>query len=318
MTDHQLQELLLKAEIPVPEGAWTQINTVLEEDALDTEYQHQLHTFTIPPAENVWTAIEEELNWKQQDEAISASLLDQKLEPPAFIWENVETSLAKGSDSLLAEKLAAAELEAPERVWPAIEDTLHPKAKVISINKRIAAIYRYAAAAVIVGLMAWGAFQILNQPEEVTAITGSKPTIKSIITTNDTNAQPKSVAVTKSTVKTSEVSKDLMAFQQPKKVSLRKSTIDEVMSHENPAVQSTDFSETNYLLVVDDKGDLIRVSKKLSTMDCVKNSNMPVDAVTALQVKDCEDKIKRLQQKLATSVLGDIVDPNTLNAETEK
>ncbi len=90
------------------------------------------------------------------------------------------------------------------------------------------------------------------------------------------------------------------------------------MPHDQPSAISTDFSETNYLLVVDEKGDLIRVSKKLSTMDCVKNNEMPVDAVTALQVKDCENKIKKLQQKLATSVLGGVFDPNTLNADTEK
>jgi hypothetical protein len=90
------------------------------------------------------------------------------------------------------------------------------------------------------------------------------------------------------------------------------------MQHDKPTKKKTDFSETNYLLVLNDNGDLIRVSKKLSTMDCAQNGDVPVDAITALQAKDCDAQIKKLQQRMATSVIGSILDPSTLTNSTDK
>ena len=319
MTDHQLQEQLLKAEIPAPIGAWEQINAVLDEDAEDAAIQHQLNAAAIPASQHIWAAIEQELNWQQQDEALAGSLTTQELQPPPFIWENVESALNENSEQQFAEKLLKAEVEAPAAVWPAIEEDLHPKAKVIPIGKRFSPLYRYAAAAVIIGMITWGAFQLLNQPNDQLAAIPPTQKVELPATTNDSNNQsPTTVASTQPTINSSSVPDDLIAFQQPKRASSRFKSQEETMPHDQPSAISTDFSETNYLLVVDEKGDLIRVSKKLSTMDCVKNNEMPVDAVTALQVKDCENKIKKLQQKLATSVLGGVFDPNTLNADTEK
>ncbi len=317
MTDHQLQEQLLKAEIPAPIGAWEQINAVLDEDAEDAAIQHQLNAAAIPASQHIWAAIEQELNWQQQDEALAGSLTTQELQPPPFIWENVESALNENSEQQFAEKLLKAEVEAPAAVWPAIEEDLHPKAKVIPIGKRFSPLYRYAAAAVIIGMITWGAFQLLNQPNDQLAAIPPTQKVELPATTNDSNNQsPTTVASTQPIIISSSVPDDLI--QQPKRASSRFKSQEETMPHDQPSAISTDFSETNYLLVVDEKGDLIRVSKKLSTMDCVKNNEMPVDAVTALQVKDCENKIKKLQQKLATSVLGGVFDPNTLNADTEK
>jgi hypothetical protein len=319
MTDHQLQEQLLKAEIPAPAGVWEQINHVLDEDAGDVSFQSKLHSSTVTVPENVWIAIEQELNWQQQDETIAVSLTAQELQPPAFIWENLETSLNQSTEQLLAEKLLRAEAEAPVAVWPSIEKTLHSKAKVIPIGKRISSVFRYAAAAVVIGLIAWGAFLFLNPSSQDIAVIPSTPTVETPVPLNDTNTKPSATASIEPATTKADANSSLIAYNPPKKRITPLKQTEEAMSHDNnPTIASTEFAETNYLLVVDDKGDLIRVSKKLSTMDCVKNSDMPVDAVTALQVKDCENKIKKLQQRMATSVLGGVLDPSTLNNDTEK
>lgn len=317
MTDHQLQEQLLNAEVSAPAGVWEKINAVIDEDAEDVLIQNKLFTSTVQAPETIWASIESELNWQQQDETVATSLATKELEPPAFIWENLETSLNENTEQLLAEKLVNAEVEAPGTAWAVIEEALHPKAKVIPLNKRFAPVYRYAAAAVVIGLIAWGAFQLFYQPAQDIAVV--PPTVETPVTTNDTNTQSSvTIASVDPSTTTADESSNLIAYIPPKQRTSRLRTTEEVMSHENPKTTSTDFSETNYLLVVDDKGDLIRVSKKLSTMDCVKNSDVPVDAVTALQVKDCENKIKKLQQRLATSVLGGVLDPNALNTEADR
>ncbi|MBS4065538.1 MAG: hypothetical protein KGZ74_13340 [Chitinophagaceae bacterium] len=320
MTDHQLQEQLLKAEILAPSSVWEQINHVLDEDAGDVSFQSKLQASTVAVPENVWISIEQELNWQQQDETIAVSLTAQEMQPPAFIWENLETSLNESTEQLLAEKLLRAEEEAPVAVWPSIEETLHPTAKVIPIGKRISPVFRYAAAAVVIGLIAWGAFLLLNPSSQDIAVVPSSPTVETPVTTNDSNTQPSTATASVEPAKTkADTNSSLIAFNPPKKRIIPLKQTEEAMSHDNnPTIASTEFAETNYLLVVDDKGDLIRVSKKLSTMDCVKNSDIPVDAVTALQVKDCENKIKKLQQRMATSVLGGVLDPSTLNNDTEK
>jgi hypothetical protein len=318
MTDHQLQEQLLNAELPAPVGVWEQINTVLDEDAEDVHFQKQLNAIEITVPVDAWAAIETELYWQQQDTKLAATLDNEQLQPPPFVWDNVDAAINETNDKQLAEKLLNVQLEAPAAVWPVIEEALHPQAKVIPIGKRFSPFIRYAAAAVVIGLMAWGAFQLFNRSkDEVVAVNTPQQTVEPV--TTDTNSKSTTtVTLAEANIKTTEVPEDLMAVNTPKKRNPVQQIKEEVMAHERPSTKSAEFSETNYLLVVDDKGDLIRVSKKLSTMDCVKNSDVPVDAVTALQVKDCENKIKKLQQRLATSVLGSVFDPNALNTETEK
>jgi hypothetical protein len=319
MTEHQLQEQLLKAAIAAPLSVWERLNTVLDEDANDASIEHKLTAAALPPPTDAWLHIEKELNWQQQDETIAASLNEQEIQAPAFIWQNVEASLYETNEKALADTLANAELDAPAAAWTNIEEALHPQAKVVPINKGFGNFFRYAAAAAIVGLIAWGAFQLMKQPAELVATADTKPGVETPVITNDKGTKPQpQVRDSESTTIETSLNENLIAYQSPKKQSFRKKMSDEVMAHDKPVASSAEFSETNYLLVLDDKGDLIRISKKLSTMDCIKNSDMPVDAVAALQVKDCENKIKKLQQMMATSVLGSVLDPNALNTVTEK
>lgn len=321
MTDHQLQEQLLNAELTAPQGAWEQVLTVLDEDAENAELQKKINTSVLSAPADAWNYIEEELNTAKEDEAIAASVNDTELTPPVFVWEKIEASLNEVTDKEFATKIIKAEIEAPADVWQGIEEQLQPAAKVIPITKRYAPLYRIAAVAVVVGFIVWGAFQFMQKPSSTTASAEPKQTPEeNTVPPADTNTTVQEPAVAVNEPKLDENKTNNIITPARERRRTEKANSSDALAHNNarPAAQSSDFTETNYLLVLDEKGDLIRVSKKLSTMDCVKNSDVPVDAITALQAKDCEDKIKKLQQRMSTSVLGIILDPGTLTYATEK
>jgi hypothetical protein len=318
MYDEQLQQKLLSAAIPAPAGVWDAIAVWLDEAAGDEAYKSRLNAVEILPADEHWNRIEQELN-EQKEDAVLASLLHRaEIAPPSFEWEQLENRLDQAEHETWAQQLQQAAVPPPVVVWSHIEEQLPQQGKVISIQKTNRQWYRLAAAALITGFLAWGAFQLFSKrttPDSVAV------TVPAVTDQNKTNQE----AITEAPAPISDVSssqpseaKQTVATVAKRKNRFKSATNDQWAAHEAPVAKTSSFTETNYLLVLDEKGDLIRVSKKLSTMDCAKNTEVPVDAVTALQLKDCEDKIKRLQQRMATAVSGIIPDPGILSATTEK
>lgn len=319
MTDQQFQEQLLLAELPTPIGAWDKLFAVLEEDADDTTKQNELNYSSLKPPRSVWTAIEQELNVWKEDEVFAATINQNSITPPAPLWNSIESLLNAADDKELAATLNTAAVKAPVTAWANIEHGLHPQAKVVSITKRYLPFYKMAAAAAIIAFISWGVFQMMPKKTTQVAVTEMKPTQEKVSTPSDTNTtltQPV-IALTELKPNLPKQENNLVASYKPQQTRKRNAT-EEVMQHEKPTTKQTDFSETNYLLVLNDEGDLIRVSKKLSTMDCAQNGAVPVDAITALQGKDCDARIKKIQQKMATSIMGSILDPLALTNSTDK
>lgn len=308
MNDQQLQQLLTSASLPAPQIAWTNINALLDEETHDTSLQTKIQSAELEAPSFAWNEIETELNAFANEKIFVQTLDASEITPPPFVWDKIETTLTKEDDAAVASKLITAQLEAPAKSWKLIEEQLQPTAKVIPITKRLVPFYQLAAAAVIVSLLAWGAFQLIGNMNEQELIAVDEPKQQPLTPRVDSNTQQ--------TVKaevTDETTVPAVAKNQP--TSNNNST---ALAHEKPVVKKTKFAETNYLLVLNDKGELVRVSKKLSTMDCAKTGEIPVDAVTALQAKDCEDKIKRLQERIATSIMGAVLDPMTISTSAEK
>ena len=319
MNDQQFQEQLLLAEYPAPTSVWENVLSVLEENADDALQQQQIILSSVTPPILVWNTIEQELDVWKEDEALASTIKQNTVTAPALLWDNIEALLDADEDKEFADSLNNTELKAPADAWTHIENELHPQAKIIPITKKYAPFYRMAAAAVIIGFVTWMGFQLLPKQSTQAALTENRPLPKNISTPSDTNtklAEP-AIAVTELKPIAPKEETNLTASYKPKQAKNRIAT-DVVMQHDKPTKKKTDFSETNYLMVLNDNGDLIRVSKKLSTMDCAQNGDVPVDAITALQAKDCDAQIKKLQQRMATSVMGSILDPSTLTISTDK
>lgn len=320
MYDEQFQQKLLAAAVPAPAGVWDEIAVWLDEVAADKPYKTKLNDVEIFPADKHWNWIEQELN-EQKEDAVLASLLRRaEITPPSLEWEQLETRLVEAENEVWANQLQQAAVTPPVTAWMQIEEQLPQQGKVISIQKSNRQWYLLAAAAVITGLIAWGAFQLFSNRSISDPVALNTPTVA---TPDQKKTSKEATVEAPAPIADVSTSQPLAAKQTVATVAKRKNRFksvsnDQWAAHEAPVAKTSSFTETNYLLVLDEKGDLIRVSKKLSTMDCAKNTEVPVDAVTALQLKDCEDKIKRLQQRMATAISGIIPDPGILSATTEK
>lgn len=318
MYDEQLQQKLLAAAVPAPAGVWDEIAVWLDEVAADKPYKTKLNDVEIFPADKHWNWIEQELN-EQKEDAVLASLLQRaEITPPSLEWEQLETRLDEAENEVWAKQLQQAAVTPPVAAWSHIEEQLPQQGKVISIQKSNRQWYRLAAAAVITGLIAWGAFQLFSNRTTSDSVVVTVPAATDQNKTNQEAIVEAPAPIADVSTSQPSAAKQTVATVAKRKNRFKSVSNDQWAAHEAPVTKTNGFTETNYLLVLDEKGDLIRVSKKLSTMDCAKNTEVPVDAVTALQLKDCEDKIKRLQQRMATAISGIIPDPGILSATTEK
>lgn len=320
MYDEQLQQKLLSAAVPAPAGVWDEIAVWLDEVAADEPYKTKLNNVEILPADKHWNRIEQELNKQKEDAALASLLHRAEITPPSIEWEQLETRLDEAENEVWAKQLQQAAVTPPVAAWSHIEEQLPQQGKVISIQKSNRHWYRLAAASVITGLIAWGAFQFFSNRTTSDPVALNTPTV---VADDQNKTDQETIVEAPAPIADVSTSQPSAAKQPVAAIAKRKNRFksvsdDQWVAHEAPVAKTTGFTETNYLLVLDEKGDLIRVSKKLSTMDCAKNTEVPVDAVTALQLKDCEDKIKRLQQQMANAVSGIIPDPGILSGTTEK
>lgn len=313
MNDNNLQQILLQTEVAPPLQAWEKIAVALDEMEEEEHLQHKLLSAEAEvPALN-WQVIEQQLN----DHFYSTQLQLAEADVPLSAWEQINTTL---NDEAIAAKLKVAKENAPAKVWPAIEKQLNNKSttKVIPFGKKYAPVFRFAAAAMVTGVLAWGAYRLLTKEDAAVTTVASNKLLpateeKKIIPVAEVkNEKPKEniVPVTQSRsgirkrIREEITTGHTIAFQEPLNHDSQAALSLRNAHHKNqrPASENGGFSESQYLMVLNEAGDLIRVSKKLSNMQCAKEAaELPVDAAAALQTKNCDEQIKRWQQKIATS-----------------
>jgi hypothetical protein len=336
MNDHHLQQLLLQAEVAPPSQAWEMIAIVLDELEEDRPLQQKILSVVNDVPSFNWNAIEQRL----EDVFYAEHLEQAAVEVPLNAWEKINAQLDEEADESIAAKLIAVKENPPAKVWPEIEEQLNKDqtAKVISFRKNYVPAYRLAAAAAITGLLAWGAYRLLNTNEPVvTAVAVNQPAQiqekKSAPPGEIKTEEPNEITVPVNTsrlnikkrIKEELISENTVAFQEPVNHGSQVSSPVQDAHHKNqtPVVETGNFSENQYLMVLNEAGDLIRVSKKLSNMQCAKDgAELPVDAATALQSKNCDEQIKRWQQKIAASTAispsAGYIDLNEIILATEK
>ena len=163
MNDNHLQQLLLQTEVAPPLQAWEMIAVALDELEEDKPLQQKiLLAETEVPAFN-WNIIEQKLD----DVYYTEQLESATAEVPLTAWENITTKLDEEADQRIADKLIAATETPPATVWNAIEQKLNEEQteKIIPFTKKLSPAYRFAAAAIITGILAWGAYRLLNSNE---------------------------------------------------------------------------------------------------------------------------------------------------------
>ena len=315
MNDNHLQQLLLQTEVTPPENRWEMIVVVLDEMDADIPLQQKILSTEITAPFSAWDAIEQRL-----DDHFYIDLLEHATaEVPVQLWEQINTQLDEITDEQLAAKLIAIQENPPTTVWKVIDEQLsqNQPAKVIPFKRSYKNVYRLAAAAIITGILALSGYWLLNKDEQTVAIVTAEqpaaPDQKIIVPLAEPVPEPQketaSVATNSRTNVKKRIQQELnlknaVAYAEPVDHSSQTAITANDIHHQSsqPVAETTSFAESQYFVVLNESGDLVRVSKKISNLKCLNSSNTaPVDAAMVLQTKDCTEQIKRWQQKIAMS-----------------
>jgi hypothetical protein len=283
------------------------------------ELKRKLYNYEAEPPETVWsrivTALDQEINAE-----FPKKLHDLEAPPPFDGWNRIEERLEEDIHEQYPIKLYNLEVVPPPRTWNKILALLDEEKAIPEIpsKRRIISFVRYAVAACIIGLLAFGTFTLLNQKTD-----SRKTALQTVIPRKDSSA-----ALIQNPIQqlTPPPSNNLpregtgLAQIEPKP---RKRTSSEPavymtqMAATFPAVAGTrsisDFRQVSlkgeipgncslisdadpYLMFVNPDGYLIRISKKLAeTLGCIYtngNSN---------EYNRCQDQIKKWRDKIAQS-----------------
>ncbi len=340
MNDSNLQQILLNAAVSPPENVWEKIAMELDEQKADEPLRTQILAMESEAPAEAWLQIEPALD----DLAVQQKILAVEETVPAFVWDAIDAQLSVDAfDEQVAETLQLADVTPPPANWNAIEQQLleNEPAKIISINKNNSRLIRIAVAAAVTGIVAFGGYRLLNNNTETESVshaavttTPAQPSTATAPATNDSNtiaadeaADTEVVrrAAIKERIKQKSSLSDAFAYVETPDHNLQNTVTYQGIHHTaaDANVNTTGFAENQYYMVLNENGELVRVSKKINNLKCaVTNGSTQLDAATALQSKECNEQIKKWREKMAfaaaiSASAGDI-DLNELVNSTEQ
>ncbi|MBS1610682.1 MAG: hypothetical protein JSS70_18375 [Bacteroidetes bacterium] len=253
---------------------------------------------------------------------------NSEINPPEKGWDKIASSLDDSFNGLkFPVTLYNTEAEPPADTWNKIQTLLDSEqAPVIPFNNRksFPSFIKFAIAASIIGLLAFGAIRFFNigtDKIDVALAPGIQPSKTDTPVLND-KSQPGPLTTTR----TESDTDDNMALEQSKNTyakldmhsgsfssrvnkslyrlpALLASTYNETDLPKNPELQyphraavndaPSDNSSDRYLIYKNNKGQFIRISKKLSNLYCCVSGEE--------QDENCDDQLKKWREKIATS-----------------
>lgn len=283
--------------------------------------QDKMLQYEVLPPEAVWVSIASELDESAATHLLAAKLTNYTVTAPASIWERINTELdyTFESDSV-SSKLYAAEVVPPAAAWINIAAGLDA-AKEVSITekRRLSPIIRYAAAAVVTGIIVMAGFRFFGSPDKqnaVASVDGKNTVTEAIGHSAETIAVNKKEENTSLTASDADEARNDAALEESKhtfaKLDINRSKTSAIAagfsfsSYTEPAETSstgttgyeegnsnTDDKANRYILLMTPEGHVIRVSKKLSNMVCC------VSGEEADQ--QCKSQMEKWRKQLACS-----------------
>lgn len=222
-------------------------------------------------------------------------MYNYEVTPPDGVWDKVAAALDEAfSEDKFPTTLYNMEVAPPASSWDEINTSLYGKdEKVIPLKRRTATFFRYAAAAVVIGIIAFGV-SIWNSNQE-----SNTDTIQAInlTDTNSIKTETPSIATEKQEPANEIAYEDNVEKNPVKTVSTKtnrnksadKEIINPLYTYEDHAADIAD----RYIMLMTPDGNIIRMSKKWGDMVCCVSGEE--------QDEDCKNQIKAWQKKLATS-----------------
>lgn len=228
--------------------------------------------------------------------------------PPADAWENIVASLDESaSGTAFPSRLYNMEVPPPPGLWQAIDSSLHPssEAVVVAMKKRTS-FFRYAAAAVVIGIIATGLllWTTANTNTQNGNIASAPPATTTETPGNENSTLQKTTGEA-SDVIVSAKDNDLPARPETTKNAQRSRTTssagyryaaagqnEPIYAYEDHIPRLAD----RYIMLMTPDGNVIRMSKKWENLVCCVSGEE--------QDADCKSQLKKWQEKMASSPLA--------------
>jgi hypothetical protein len=263
---------------------------------MSSTVQHKLSELEVSPPEGCWQKIAAELDDSASGLQFPARLRAFALDPPAQLWDQIsaqlDTEMMPGS---IAAKLYAAEAIPPAAAWNQIRNSLDAETVTAQPRtRRLAPLLRYAAAAILIGFLAFGAIRMFGPAEKNnTTASGKSEPEKTTITLPapvDNNLPEREDELAVTPLNDDEARNDA-ALEASKRTFAKldipsKKRVDVASQfHFSQYVNTEDISEpgltgyeevpftepdkaNRYIVLMTPDGHFIRMSKKLSSLIC--------------------------------------------------
>ena len=262
---------------------------------------------------------------------LKEKLLNHEVTPPPGVWDRVTTELDEsGLDRQFPSTLHNLSVTPPLSAWEKIKKNLEDAGddtRTVTGRRTIGPWLRYAAAAVVIGLIAWGAVSLFNNTATNTEIAKENNNPVQVkendtvnIPVNNVPAQeiPVVTNTNTNTVK-EEDARDIAALEAIKNTYATLSTprnskvknaanfyFNSTSEYDNyptgttrglnfdeyiPAPPPVDFA-SRYITLFTPDGHIFRMSKKLSELVCCVSGE--------IEDPECDDQMKKWRQKIAS------------------
>jgi hypothetical protein len=261
-------------------------------------------------------------------------LYNFEVAPPLAVWDKItyaldDIALTEG----LSSKLYQLELVPPVSVWQKISSVLQRENRKVPVPflQRARPYYRYAAAAVIIGLITF-AISLLTSKKNIAnvakeAVLPSSRKVPAVVQKDNQNTNAENQNITASLTapnKKRMIAESFFPAGKPVEEILRQKLMNSPNHYSAPAVLETNFSidgfENNsgqlnyatrsfsdfpkitqvnrYMMLLRPDGYIFRMSKKLSNM---VNCMYSVSAIE--EDANCKDQLKQWREKIAKSTI---------------
>jgi negative regulator of sigma E activity len=272
-------------EVTPPANTWEKIAAALDEAHQTDQFPARLHAMEINPPATVWDKINTALDETEHTDQFPARLYSMEVTPPAAAWNKIAKSLDQEQDEQSGEAI------------------------VINQPSRFKQYLRYAAAAIVIGAVAFGILRwTSSSSDDPTGPSIAAKPAPSVTAPAQTAGASTASAVPVNVV--DEQAKTVSSEKQIAKLDRSYKTTRRV----NPDVQSAVYNSSlikprglytyndhvpslsdRYIMLMTPDGNFIRMSKKWGNLVCCVSGEDP-DA-------DCKDQLKKWQEKMATSAL---------------
>jgi len=245
----------------------------------------KMYNYEVNPSPNSWEKISAELDNAEMGHEFPAALYNMEVTPPAATWEKVNAAINPESETI-----------------------------VRPIFRKQSPFLRYAAAAIVVGLIGFAILRLVisagNNSENASSVAENKDSIKSSDTiSGNAKEDDTSNSVTNESSLTQQDGNVLAVNPSLEKTGKRINQRTITNKSRGAQYPETDLSQSiyayedhvpdiadRYVMLMTPDGNFIRMAKKWSELLCCISGEE--------QDPDCKDQLKKWQQKIATSTLA--------------